>query len=346
VDRSPPNKARTKPGHPIAARLVGWLLVLVAVFAPVLSGQPARADVRPDRMTERSSERSPLDYHFPTQYAPAIDLLDKNSDKIVGRLAGGLGIESFPTVQVWVLPQVDDYFELNGRPDRSPKWAIGLSLGDQRTVIVARDTRMPGQAQDDIDKTFVHELTHVAIDIASRGHHVPHWFNEGYALMQAAEWTPERAEKLSRAAATGALIPLHQLNASFPNHQNVASLAYAESFDFVRFIQKRHGDRAIAGIMDDVGRGIAFDKAVDRSTGESLASLEGAWRKGLSDNTSWVALLRDDFTIFFGMALIFAIGWFVRRRRNNQKYESLDEGAGQWDYDDSRYPLPGESGDS
>lgn len=324
-------------------RVSTWVIaVLTAAWVSVAPGE-ASAEVDPAQMTQRASEATPLTYHFPKRYAPAIDNLEPKSGPAVERLKASLGFEEFPAIDVWVLPKAADYFELNDQKNRAPEWAIGLSLGDQKTVVVARDTQMPGGASTDIGKTFVHELTHVAVDVAREGADVPRWFHEGLALMIAEEWTAERQDKLARAASTDSLMSLADIDRNFPAHHNLASLAYAESFHFVRYIEEHHGRDAFAQIMEELRAGEPFPDAVEAATGRSLAALESNWRTMLTENTSWLSVLRDDFTIFFGAVLIFILAYVVQRRRRRGRYDDEEDESGEWSYDRSKYPLPGDS---
>ncbi len=326
--------------------LFGWLTALILVFGAVAPDE-ASADVRPEEITTTESKTSSLVYHHPERYEPAVAQLDARADRATRDLARTLGFDTFPQVDVWLLPEVDDYFEYHDRPDRAPKWAIGLSFSDKQTVIVARNPSVPGSSAPDLEKTFVHELAHVGMDIAREGGHVPRWFNEGFALMHADEWTQERSDKLSRAASTESLMPMADLNRDFPAHHNVASLAYAQSFHMVRYMSSQHGEDVFARILEQIRSDRSFQEAVESTTGQSMAALEGAWRDTLSGQTTWLAIFRSEFAWFFGASVIFILAWLVRRLRARHRPDATadEDVSEEWDYDDSRYPLPGEPPD-
>ena len=268
----------------IATLLIAMLAFTWFAFAPA----SASAEVDPARMTQEQSASTPLTYNYPKRYAPAIDQLEKKAAPAVDKLSEALAFEEFPAVEVWVLPKAADYFKLKGEENRAPEWAIGLSLGDRKTVIVARDTQMPGGTASDFKKTFVHELAHVAVDVSRGEGEVPRWFHEGIALMMAEEWTAERQDKLARAASTDSLMTLTQIERNFPAHSNLASLAYAESFHFVQYLRENHGVGAFAEIMKQVREGVPFDDAVEEATGRSMAALESDWRTMQTENKSWL----------------------------------------------------------
>jgi hypothetical protein len=305
----------------------------------------AHAELPEGSVRTETSAATPLVYHFPERYRASVDLFEEKAGPAVDRLSRSLGIDPFPRVDVWIVPQVNDYFIYNELKDRAPEWAIGLSLSDQQTVVVAHDTEMAGGTMSELDKTFIHELAHVSIDVARDGHPVPRWFHEGFALMQANEWTPRRQEQLANAAATGALIRFDNLTRTFPAHHNVASLAYAQSFHFVRYIRRNHGSDVFARVIARLDADTSFADAVDSVTGKSLDALEGEWRGSIADGTSWLAILRSEFLLFFGATILLVVIWVLRRRRREEEIEAMEEDSDGWEYDRTRYPLPGDADD-
>ncbi len=182
--------------------IVTILFALVLLFPLGTTG----ADVRPDEIVSRDVGAG-LQLHYPERFAPAAERLEKVGPGTVRSVSRALGLEDLGTVEAWILPEVDDYFEVTGTPGSPPEWAVGLSLSDRGVIIVINGTGPNGELVD-LEKTFEHELAHVAIDRARAGNPVPRWFNEGFALMQADEWTPERADLFARAASAGTLLRL------------------------------------------------------------------------------------------------------------------------------------------
>lgn len=317
----------------------------VAIVGPAGTVSSASAELPEGSVVQQSSEDTPLEYHFPERYRPTAEIFERRDGPAVQSLSRSLGLESFPAVDVWIVPNANDYFAYNKLESRAPKWAIGLSLGDQQTVVVAHDTQMPGGTHTELDKTFVHELAHVTVDVASRGRHVPRWFHEGFALMEAGEWTPQRQEQLAKAASTGALMSFENLSRNFPAHHNIASTAYAQSFHFVKYLQDKHGPQVFAEIFEKLRDGTAFGDALAEVTGATVAAQESDWKASLTEGTSWVAVFRDESMIFFGLALILVLGWAVKRVRRNEDLDAMDDEPDGWDYDTSRYPLPGDDSD-
>ncbi len=296
------------------------------------------ADVRPDEMI--TSKSGDLEFHYPKRFEPAARELMRTSTRSVRRAERSLGLESLGPVEVWVLPQVDDYFEVTGTPGAPPSWAVGLSLSDKGVIIVVNGAG-PGGALVELQKTFDHELAHVAIDRARAGHPVPRWFNEGFALLHADEWSPERADLFGRAASTGALKSFRDIERGFPEHSGSAGLAYSQSLQFMMHIQDLAGDDVIGKIMTGVRAGTPFDKAFKSAVGKSLALTEAQWKQEAESQMSGWSILNDGTWGLVGAALLFIVAWFVRRRRKRLKFAAMKDDAAEWDYDETRYPLPG-----
>lgn len=315
------------------------LIAIIALLLSVALGGSALADVRPDEMAAREIAGG-LSLHYPQRFEPAARQIEEAAPATAGRIADGLGLEDLSGIEVWILPEVDDYFEVNNLPGRPPEWAVGLSLSD-RSVVVLVNGVGPGGELVDLQKTFAHELAHVAIDRARAGGAVPRWFHEGFAVMLADEWTPERSELLSRAAASGSLKSFAELSRTFPPHQNTASVAYAQSFHFVRDVMSIAGDDVFARILDKVARGWKFEAAFASEVGDSISLAEARWSQRLQSTMSGWSVLNDGTFGFFGAALLFIVAWLVRRKRTARKFASMEDAVGNWDYDESKYPLPG-----
>lgn len=309
------------------------------MLAFLLQVAPAAADVRPEEMQARPIEAR-LELHYPERYAPAAKQLEEVAPKTVRAVAKRLELEHLGDVQVWVLPEVDDYFEVTNNPGRLPDWAIGLSLSDKGVIIVVNGAGPNGQLVD-LEKTFVHELAHVAIDRARAGKPIPRWFNEGFALMTAEEWTPERADTLAKAAAAGTLRSFRNLDEGFPAHSNSASIAYSQSFHFVKHLEQLKGPKVYGEIARHVREGKSFEDAFRIAMGASLAVIEAKWRKDLEASMSGWSVLNDGTWGFFLGALMFLAAFIVRRKRSQNRLANMKDEPGAWDYDEARYPLPG-----
>lgn len=293
-------------------------------------------------IVETPAADAPIVYHHPERYAGTVEKFEQRAGDAIRTLKKRLQIDDIPTIAVWILPTVNAYFEHKGQPERAPEWAIGISLTDQQTVVVAHDTELPGGNRPELSATFVHELAHVAIDLARDGNPVPRWFNEGFCLWVAEEWTNERNRTLSRAASTDSLIRLSELTDSFPGHHKVASLAYAQSYHLVRRIGREFGSDTYGRILERVADGTPFDEAFREVSGVRLGSFEHRWREELTEGSSWWTILMEDGLIFFGGGVVFVLAYIIVRRRRRREFDDMEDSSSDSMYDRSKYPLPGD----
>lgn len=322
--------------------LVFLIVVGVSWGGEVWGQELGRSGVAGDLMSEQAGEGG-LTYYYPRRFEPAVRRLMAREGSLLSSLEERLGLEELRDIEVWVLPDLAMYFELHEAQYRPEPWAVGLSLSDRSTILVKHGVSAGGEIVD-IEATFAHELVHVAVDRARAGQRVPRWFNEGLAVLYAEQWSPERSEVLSKAGSTGSLIPFSALDHNFPPHHMTVSLAYSQSFHFVRWIEQRHGPEVFAESFRTLREGQSFETAFEEVSGESLEQMEVLWRREVKENSSFWAILGDETAIFFGAALLLLLG-FVQtlRRRRAASLAAGDEEDGVTVYDPARYPLPGQS---
>lgn len=128
-----------------------------------------------------------------------------------------------------------------------------------------------GRASDDAVATLLtHELTHCLLFERIGGgwarRDVPGWFEEGMASFTA-------GERHARADAS-ALLPA-------AGHPFDAALAYGTADRAFRYLVARHGDGAVAALLDGLAEGHGFAPAFQRATGSPVADFEAALRAHL-----------------------------------------------------------------
>src|SRR5690606_31576156 len=147
-------------------------------------------------------------------------------------------------------------------------------------------------SEHDLRAVLRHELAHVALHDATHGHHVPLWFNEGFAIHLARENSFARTRTLWTAAVSGNLIGLPDLDQRFPNDIVGVPLAYAQAADVVRYLLRQEDEERFSLLVQRVGRGQEFDRALHDSYGMDLYNLELNWRADVEDRYSlWPLLL-------------------------------------------------------
>ncbi len=211
----------------------------------------------------------------------------------------------------------------------APPWAIGVAYPDLGVVSIA--LARAGQPANP-RSTLRHELAHLALG-AGLGDRAPRWLHEGFAYQHSGEWSWDRTETLAGMAWFGGIVPLDDLDRSFPAEEAPANRAYAESYDFVGYLSRRgrwedgsdQGDRyPFRQFLRDLGQGDSLDRAATRAFGKPVRALFDEWRDSLSKRYFLAPIGLLGLAVWILCALLLTIG-FVRRRRANRRRMA------QWD---------------
>jgi peptidase MA superfamily protein len=211
----------------------------------------------------------------------------------------------------------------------APPWAIGIAYPDIGLVGIA--LRRGSQVVDPAS-TLRHELGHIALG-AALGNRAPHWLHEGFAYQHSAEWSWDRAETLAGMVWFGGVIPLDDLDQSFPADEAPANRAYAESYDFVGYLARRgrwedtadDGDRwPFRNFLTAVGHGADLDTAATHAFGKPIHALFDEWRDEVMKRylTAPVGLL--GLLVWVLCAVLLTLAWMRRRRHNRRRLAQWD----------------------
>jgi len=192
----------------------------------------------------------------------------------------------------------------------APSWVAGYALG-ARGLVVLFPARTPSYPDGSLEELLGHEVAHVLIDRAAGGADLPRWFHEGLATVAGGSWgLADRSRLVRLDRERGGLASLDRRFAGGPAE---VERAYAFSGAFVRSLLQRHGQGAPAAVLAEAARGLPFEAAFARATGEPLAAAEAAfWRRHDLLNR-WLPLLTSSLTLWLAIAALAL--WAARRRR-------------------------------
>jgi hypothetical protein len=236
------------------------------------------------------------------------------------RVSEDLGQPVLAHVVVRVVRSPEQMAELAPEGAPPPTYAAAVAYPPLHFIMLALKAPVTWEAPD-LGELMRHELAHVALADAVGDRHVPRWFNEGLAIRQSGELPWARLKTLWDASLSRTLIPLKDLDTAFPSASYDVNVAYAESADFVSFLM-RDADRARFGsLVQRVGAGVAFDRAIEDAYGTDMRTLEFQWREEVGRRFGIVPMLTGGGLIWVVILGLAAAAWVKRRRRAKAKLE-------------------------
>lgn len=294
--------------------LFRWTCTLVIALTVALSPSLALARTEPI-VVETSGVRFDVDApdgmgRFAQMAADVV----RESWGPVAAAAGAQGGGDVITVSIE--REIGDWFERRGVPPRNPEWAAGLAIYSESAVIVRT-------ANPEWESTLRHELAHMAVDIATGGRRVPRWFNEGFAIATAEQWSVERAATMIRAGLSGNFYDFEELTPGFPAAASSADLAYAQSFHFVRYVREEYGSDVFRRIMADVRGGSSWADAFENQTGTTQDVVEESWADHVSTRYKWTPALTGGGGAWGLMAALTVVAWRRHKRIDRERLDAL-----------------------
>lgn len=205
-----------------------------------------------------------------------------------------------------------------GHHSGSPGFAL---LGRNEIHVLLRETRASGAR---LDAVLVHEMAHEFIHqyCAPHGDRIPRWMHEGLAQFLAGDtYLGASEEAIVWRAATDQLLSFSDLAADFPKDPAQLQLAYAQSYSFVAWLERRFGMRRLLRALAAVDAETSMWRALVVQTQRSTVELEEEWRDYLLHGSG--AGLRALFQQCFSLSLILALPLLalalVRRLRADQR---------------------------
>jgi hypothetical protein len=307
------------------------LLILMLALVS-LGSLPGRADAVP-------LVRLPGAGRIDIRYEPGLEetarQLAANAEDVLIRISADLVDLKVPQrIRVQVVRDAQSLPSVAPEGRGAPPWAIGVAYPDLGIISVA--TRRGANLVDPA-ATLRHELAHIALGSAL-GPRAPHWLHEGFAYQHSAEWAWDRTETLAGMAWFGGIIPLDQLDASFPQEESPAHRAYAQSYDFVGYLSRRgrwedkedDGDRyPFRRFLTMVGQGTNVDAAAQRAFGKPIGQLFEEWRDDLSKRYMLAPIGLLGLALWILCALLLALAYWRKRRINRRR-------LGEWETQERR----------
>ena len=210
-----------------------------------------------------------------------------------------------------------------------PDWTGAFAVPGRRSIYL-RSPRWHDPKQS-FQSTAIHELVHVLIHDRVNHRPIPRWLDEGLAVFYSRENRMQTSTAISKALATGSLIPLNQVDDVLKFQRIKAELAYQESYSAVYYLLTTYDLEALRIILDGLTHGSSLDECFMQATGSTFIGFEQEWlgwirktHKGLwltDINLYWL------FILFLLPIVYIARKWHNHRTQKRWQEEELNNNS-------------------
>lgn len=188
--------------------------------------------------------------------------------------------------------------------------------------------------------TLKHELVHLLLAELAYPNRVPRWFNEGAAILLAAETQHVEPALISRAMATNSLLTFDDIEAmlAFPNEK--ASLAYSESYHAVNFLTRRFGFMAIKNFAHALATHADARTAFHATFNADLWDFETAYFDYVRENFRWHFLWDESILWGVGFFALFIAAYIATRLRTRKKAKEWEQEEREGDSEEEDEAKP------
>lgn len=283
-------------------------------------GLPPEVAVPPIPSTFRVVDAGWVRFAHPGLTDKRIRALTQEANEARASLTAELGRPVLDTIEVRIARGFKEMQSLAPVGMPPPDYAEGVAYARLRLILVSLVAPNSNEPPN-LAEVLRHELAHIALHDAVDGHPVPRWFNEGFAVHASGESSLVRTRTLWTATLSKRILPMSDLDKSFPANSDLAAVAYAQSADFVRFLLRRQDRNRFAMFVERLGRGQEFDSALADAYAVDTRRLEYQWREEIRRRYSWVPVLLGSGLLWVGAFVLLGIGWYRRKRRSKKTLE-------------------------
>ncbi len=264
---------RKTGGLPPGSSLDYWWTVTDAA-GKIMETVPANLRIEDKRYTWRSLTRGKVTLNwYKGDDAFAGELMTAVQDAL-SRLKGNTGAEITRPVGFYIYATAAD---LRGSMIFPQEWTGGVAF--TRFSIIAIGI---GTSRGEIEwgkGVVAHELTHLVVDQLTFNPYInlPTWLNEGLAMVSEGALDSQFTSALSRAKSQNAFISVRSMASPFPADANQSVLAYAESYEIVKYLIDTYGQPKMFELLNTFAPGSGYDEALQKVYGFDMDGLNAKW---------------------------------------------------------------------
>lgn len=210
-------------------------------------------------------------------YGPRAVAVLQRAKKVLGEK---YGVKLDEAITVEIFPKNQDFaVRTFGMPGADG--FLGVCFGP---VITVNSPASQGKDPSNWEAVLWHEFCHT-ITLHKTRNKMPRWLSEGISVYEEMQENPGWVQWMNpryREMILGDdLTPLSKLTSAFMNAKSAlhVQFAYFESAMAVEFLISRFGFDKLKGVLEDVGKGVPVNEALERRTGAALTKLDADFEK-------------------------------------------------------------------
>lgn len=200
------------------------------------------------------------------------------------------GVKLDETITVEIFPKNQDFaVRTFGMPGADG--FLGVCFGP---VITVNSPASQGKDPSNWEAVLWHEFCHT-VTLHKTRNKMPRWLSEGISVYEELEenagWGQWMTPRYREMILGDDLTPLSKLTSAFMNAKSGlhVQFAYYESAVAVEFLVTRFGFDTLKSLLDDIGKGLPVNEALERRTGAKLAKLDADFETVIRDKAKAVA---------------------------------------------------------
>lgn len=261
---------------------------------------------------------------FAIHYPPNLEPMAREVEAIIVQSAGDIaleiGLDRIAPIEVYLAGDERTYRKLH--EGSIPEWSAAFSDVQDRVLGIlapfATSERRP------LRNIVRHELSHLLLAQRIGAVHVPTWFAEGLAMMQAQEWSFVDDWNFMILAGRNRIPYLEELEYAFPRSAEDAALAYALSYLAMRTMFSENPEllSTFMSFLRDTGD---FEDAFNAVFGTTPYNFASSFYVSIEKKYKLPGAVLDASPYWFVASSLVVIAFVARRIRIKSRLREMQE---------------------